>query len=385
MSDDGLAPSARAVFDAAPCGLLRTDAQGLVLRANETFCRWVGHAEQELVDRRTLQDLLTVGGRIFHQTHWAPLLQMQGSVSEVKLEIVHRGGTTIPMVMNAIRRAENGRIVHDVSSYVARDRDKYERELVSSRKRLEVLVSETERLHEQAKVRATFAEQMMGIVSHDLRNPLSTVQLGAGVLSQDGLTTEQSRTVERIVRAADRAQRLIADLLDFTRARLGEGLVVERKPVDVHALVSDAVDELALAFPQRTLRCVASGEGSAELDADRIAQLVGNLVANAIAYGDPKEAVVVMSSIDGPLCLVAVHNGGPPIPTDLLPSLFTPMTRGTSEGSSARSVGLGLFIVSEIARAHGGTVHVVSSAGRGTTFTARLPRASSGEPVPGWT
>lgn len=370
---DVLAHDARIVFDAAPCGLLRTDAQGRLLRANQLFCKWVGATEAELKQRK-LQDLLNIGGRIFHQTHWAPLLAMQGSVSEVKLELIHRDGSSIPMILNAIRRSEAGRVVHDIATYVAQDRDKYERELLTSRKKLETLVAETKLLHQQARDRAVDAEQMMGIVSHDLRSPLSTVQLSLDLLKLRGVGGEHAPTLERIARAVDRAQRLIRDLLDFTSARLGSGLTVARRPADLHRVVSEAVDELAGAFPQRGLRHRQHGGGEANIDAHRLAQLVSNLVSNAMAYGDPAFHVTVTSSGDGPSCAVAVHNHGAPIPDALLPSLFAPMSRGTDVGASARSVGLGLFIVSEIARAHGGTVSVTSSAIEGTTFTARLPR-----------
>ena len=174
-SGNAPSPETQALFEEAACGLLQTDASGLVLRVNRTFCNWVGYAAGELVGRRKVQDLLTVGGRIFHQTHWAPLLQMQGSISEVKLAVVHRDGQSIPMLMNAIRRERDGSPVHEIATFVVRDRDKYERELLQSRKQLEVLVAEASRLHADAKDRALFAEQMVGIVSHDLRNPLSSI------------------------------------------------------------------------------------------------------------------------------------------------------------------------------------------------------------------
>src|SRR5688572_29952874 len=139
--------------DSAACGLLQTSDDGTIIRVNRRFCEWVGRSASELVGVR-FQDLLTMGGRIFHQTHWAPLLRMQQSISEVKLDVVHRDGTSVPMVLNAFRHEEEGGVmVHELAAFVARDRDKYERELVLSRKRLE-------ELHEEAKDRALFAEQM---------------------------------------------------------------------------------------------------------------------------------------------------------------------------------------------------------------------------------
>jgi sigma-B regulation protein RsbU (phosphoserine phosphatase) len=172
-------PSSRStLFDDAACGLARTTAEGFFLRANQTFCEWIGYRPEELVANLKLQDLLSVGGRIFHQTHWAPLLQLQGSVSEVKLELIERSGRPVPMVMNAVRRERDGRMIHDIAVYVARDRDSYERELVLSRRNMEAMAQEARRLHAEAKDRALFAEQMIGIVSHDLRTRFRSFRWG---------------------------------------------------------------------------------------------------------------------------------------------------------------------------------------------------------------
>jgi len=374
VATKGLSPETLAALDQAACGLLQTDSNGLLLRANRTFCNWVGYAPQDLVGQLRIQDLLTMGGRIFHQTHWAPLLQIQGSVSEVKLEILHRNGQPVPMMMNAIRHQSDGEIVHELATYVARDRDTYERELVHARKRLEVLVADATRMQEAARDRALFAEQMVGIVSHDLRNPLSTIQMGATLLTRGDVTPNQLSVLGRISRAADRATRLIADLLDFTQARLGSGLAVSPKPIDLHEVISQNLDELAQAFPGRKLQHQRIGEGACMADADRLAQLVGNLVGNAMSYGRADAPVTVTSSVTSGSFTIEVHNEGPVIPAEMHARLFKPMARGEGELHAGRSVGLGLFIVSEIAKAHGGQVSVESAPDRGTKFSATFPR-----------
>jgi phosphoserine phosphatase RsbU/P len=358
----------------AACGLLQTSDDGTFLRVNRTFCNWLARPASELIGQRRFQDLLSVGGRIFHQTHWTPLLQMQGSISEVKLDVVHRDGSTIPMVVNAIRHEQDGVVVHEIAAYVARDRDKYERELVQSRKRLESAIAEATRLQAEAKDRALFAEQMIGIVSHDLRNPLSAVGMGVAVLTGSELSASQQRVVNRIARATERATRLIADLLDFTQARLGKGIAVTLAPIDLHDLIAETVDELASISSGRVVRHVRCGEGMCWADGARLAQLVGNLVSNALAYGVPAVPVTVTSSVSGSTCSIAVHNGGPPIPEHARARLFEPMTRGSDTSTGHRSVGLGLYIVREIAKAHGGQTRVASSAHEGTTFTVEFPR-----------
>lgn len=363
------------LLDETACGLLRTSEDGKFLRVNRLFSSWVGHAAEALVGKRRFQDLLTMGGRIFHQTHWSPLLRMQGSVSEVKFEVLHADGSAIPMVLNAVRRVDGGEVVHDIAAFVARDRDAYERELVQARKRLEKVVAEKTRLEAEAKDRALFAEQMIGIVSHDLRNPLSSIALGTAVLSRGEATEGQKRTLNRIIRSTERATRLIGDLLDFTQARLGGGLSVTLDSVDLHQAVAHAVDELAAIYPGRVLKHERSGAGGCAADANRVAQLVGNLVSNAMAYGAPDTAVTITSRIDEAACSIAVHNHGQPIPEEVASRIFQPMTRGEHAQNTQRSVGLGLFIVREIARAHHGDAHVSSSVEGGTTFTIEFPRA----------
>ncbi|HVV81578.1 MAG TPA: HAMP domain-containing sensor histidine kinase [Kofleriaceae bacterium] len=364
----------QAVLDAAPCGLAQLTDDAGFRQVNRVFCAWVGLTADELIGHRRLPDLLTVGGRIFYQTHWAPLLRMQGSIAEVKVELVHRDGSTLPVVLNAVRREEGGVVVHQLAGFVARDRDRYEQELLRARRRLEESVAEISRLHAEVHDRAVLAEQMIGIVSHDLRNPMSTLCMGAAVLAGGELNASQRRVVGQMARATDHATRLIADLLDFTQARLGSGLATEAAEVDIHAVVADALEDLRLAHPERAVAHTASGCGTCTADANRIAQLLGNLVANAVAYGHPEVPITVTTRVTDDACEISVHNGGPPIPADVQARLFQPMTRGTRAGSRARSVGLGLFIVHEIVRAHGGTTSVRSTADEGTTFRAVFPR-----------
>ena len=364
---------ALALLDSAACGLLQTADDGTLLRVNRTFCAWVGHDAAALIGRR-LQDLLTVGGRIFHQTHWAPLLRMQGSVSEVKLELVHRDGTRIPMMLNAVRHDQDGVVVHEVAAFVARDRDRFEQELVRARGRLEELVAVTQQLEARAVDRALLAEQLIGVVSHDLRNPLSTIAMAAAILRGGELPPKQRAMVERISRATDRANRLIADLLDFTRIRLGSLLSLEVSALDLHATVADSLDELRRAYPASTLGHVATGDGACHADGNRLAQLLGNLVSNAVAYGQARAPITITSRVGEGSFAIAVHNTGTPIAIAVQAAIFEPMTRGTSAPGQTGSLGLGLFIVREIARAHGGRVEVRSATGDGTTFEVVCPR-----------
>ncbi|HAL67510.1 MAG TPA: PAS domain-containing sensor histidine kinase, partial [Pseudomonas sp.] len=129
MTGAGEIPAVESLFEGAPCGLVVTTETGMIVKANQTFCKWLGYAPQDLTQCR-FQDLLTMGGRIFHQTHWAPLMKMQGSVAEVKLEVRHRTGHVITMLLNGVRRQYAHGVFHELALFGTIERDRYERELL---------------------------------------------------------------------------------------------------------------------------------------------------------------------------------------------------------------------------------------------------------------
>lgn len=497
-------PSTEELYEDAACGLLLTEVNGTIIRSNRTICAWLGRPSAEIIGVR-FQSLLSVGGRIFHQTHWAPLLQMQGSLAEVKLELLHGDGRKLPMVLNAQVRRINDAEFHELALFSARDRHKYEEELLLARKRAEehlrreqqsqqdlaeararlelalaaaqlsqwsidlpdrvrrfspdvalllgysdvrsvdtaefvsrihpedrdrenaelaafldggvdrlrivfrligvdgelrwvaqwgrmrfddsgaptafvgVLqdVSDAHRLRALAEDRALLAEQTLGIVGHDLRNPLFSIQMSADTLARRPADFAQQQAIAaRIKSSTQRAKRLIGDLLDLTQARNGRLLPVKKTSVDLHSVVREVVSELSVAFKTDLLRLQVEGDGGAVVDADRVAQAVGNLIANALTYGTKDRPIIVTSTGLPDRFSISVNNEGRPISPDLLPRIFEPLTRGVDPGQH-RSVGLGLFIVREIAHAHGGGVECRSDA-EGTLFIISLPRVIAG-------
>ncbi|WNG37173.1 PAS domain S-box protein [Archangium violaceum] len=235
------------------------------------------------------------------------------------------------------------------------------------------LALENARLYGAALERVELEQHLAGIVSHDLSTPIHAIGLGAEMLLKDKeLTPNQRRTLERIHSSSERARRMTRDLLDFTSARLGGRLRIYPKPLNLHELARGAVEELATANPQRTLERVHTGDGAGVWDADRLTQLLTNLVNNALTYSPPEAPVLVETRGEDESVLLRVK-GGRPIPAHLLPRLFQPLERG-QQSSGGRSIGLGLFIVDHIVRAHGGSVSVHSTEEEGTTVTVRLPR-----------
>jgi PAS domain S-box-containing protein len=240
-------------------------------------------------------------------------------------------------------------------------------------------IDDSRRVIEDLHRRAEFEQYLAGIVSHDLRNPLGAILIGAaGLLKMPELREPATRIARRIQAATLRASRMIDDLLDFTQARLGGGIRVERKLSDLYAVTSNALDEVQGANPDRELDLSSMGDTRGEWDGDRLAQVVTNLATNALRYSPPQTPVDVRVAGDNGLVVLSIHNEGPPIPPERLGAIFEPLQRATDSISrEARSVGLGLYIVHAIVRAHGGTVSVVSREGQGTTFTVRLPKSAS--------
>lgn len=226
-----------------------------------------------------------------------------------------------------------------------------------------------------AEHRGVFAERMLGVVSHDLRTPLLAISMAAGLLGRRQQSAENLELLEHITRCAARAQRLVDDLLDFTVIRSGRGLSIQPVPLDLREAVAGSLEELRLTFPQRQLAYEHAGEGCVVVDKDRLYQVIGNLVSNAVAYGDRHSVVTVASRIDDAVAVISVHNLGPVIPAGLLKQLFDPMVRGRQQHPAFHNnAGLGLFIVRQIARAHGGDVKVISTEREGTTFTVTFAR-----------
>jgi signal transduction histidine kinase len=220
-----------------------------------------------------------------------------------------------------------------------------------------------------------FRDQFIGILSHDLRTPLSAISVGAPLLAApEDNPQRRSRVVARIINSAQRMERMIGDLLDLTRARLGGAIPLTRRPADLQQICEEALIEIRAGQPDAVVRFEGTGDLRGEWDADRLAQVVSNLVGNAIQHGGGTP-VTLTGHEDEHSVTLAVNNGGAPIPHDMLPFAFEPLAR--SHGKRARgSIGLGLFIARAIVSAHGGDIQVRSSSDAGTTLTVKLPKAS---------
>jgi PAS domain S-box-containing protein len=239
-------------------------------------------------------------------------------------------------------------------------------------------VTELKQAEDELRRSLEFQEQVMGILGHDLRTPLSVISTSAALMLRSGeLPQRELRLTGRIAEGAERMARMISDLLDYSRAR-GPGIPVHHQPLNLRHLARHAIEELGVAYPARVVRLSADEDTQGLWDGDRLSQVMGNLLGNALRYSPEDSPVDVQVRDAGESVALAVHNLGSPIPHDHLATLFDPFRRGPGAHRSPEGLGLGLFIVREIVRAHGGTVHVTSSEAAGTTFTLHLPRRPPG-------
>ena len=224
-------------------------------------------------------------------------------------------------------------------------------------------------------------QMFLAILGHDLRSPLNSMVLSAQLLSLEGkLDAESSRLVSQISTGAGVMTRMISDLLDFTGTGLGAARPVAPSAMDAGEPCREVVDEVRAANPTRTVNWKPEGDLTGTWDAARLRQVVSNLLGNAIQHGGADGPVGLAARADNGDVVLAVHNGGPPIPAEALGTIFEPLVRGAAleapEQRRPGSIGLGLYIAREVVAAHGGTIDVKSSADAGTTFSVRLPRTA---------
>jgi signal transduction histidine kinase len=224
---------------------------------------------------------------------------------------------------------------------------------------------------------ARYRDRFLGMLGHDLRNPLNSILLGAVALSEaPDLSDRQRKTVERILGSVRRLDGMVGDILDFARGRLGSPMPIALMPINLGSALREIVEEVQSTNPGFIIDLRVNGELGGHWDPERLKQAVSNLLLNAIQHGSGNR-VALTATGDEEAVVLEVHNDGPPIPREMLGTIFDPLVHGRNPDQNRTGLGLGLFIVNEIVSAHRGTIAVTSSAQAGTTFSVRLPRHPS--------
>jgi phosphoserine phosphatase RsbU/P len=371
MSELGPIDEYRDLFENAPCGYLTIGSDGRITKVNATLTAWTGFEADKFIGRR-LHQFLNMAGRIYYETHIAPLLRMQGFFNEFALDFETAAGERLPVIANAAeRRDADGALLFTVVVVIkATDRRRYERQLVDSRSDLQKGLA-TER--ETAELR----EQFIAVLGHDLRNPLAAISAGARILQRSGALRDHKelRVLDMINTTVTRMSDLIDNVLDFARGRLGGGITLSRdanRPLE--PVLEQVVDELRTASARRVIETSFEITEPVNCDRTRIGQLVSNLIGNALTHGAPDQPVRVGAKTEGGEFVLWVANAGEPIPAAAMEKLFEPFFRGNVR-DSRQGLGLGLHIASQIAQAHGGRIDVTSTPDE-TRFVFTMPLTS---------
>lgn len=368
MSGDPALEDLEDLYETAPCGYLSTSPDGKIVKINRTLADWLGSSAKELLGR-SIHDILGFGGRIAWETHIAPLLRLQGHVHEIALDLVTAKGDKIPTIANAAeKRGSDGQhLFTRLTMFKAIDRRTYERSLLEAQLRAE---AESKAQQETAVVR----EQFIAVLGHDLRNPLAAIAAGGRMLQRNEQLSERGQTVlSEIEKSLARASALVDDTLDLARGTLGSGIVIGRdSKAPLTPVLEQVIAEIRAIAPEHSINVLIAIDEPICCDRPRIGQLVSNLLANAVTHGSPNHPLRFEAKTNEKEFVLSVANAGKPIPPETRNRLFQPFFRGEFRPNQ-NGLGLGLFIASEIAKAHNGTLGA-SSTLEETRFTFRMPR-----------
>jgi PAS domain S-box-containing protein len=371
--------TAAELFEHAPCGYLFVRPDGTIARVNQTFLAMTGHDRAALLAGSRFRDLLTVPGKVFYDTHFGPLLRMQGAVKEVAFDVARPGREPLPVIVNAVERAAGGRApaVTRVTVFDATDRRRYERELLEARRRAERAVETERAAREEAERANRVKDEFLAQVSHELRTPLNAILGWAEILRQmvgdDPEVHEGLSVIERNTRVQ---VQLVEDLLDMGRIASGK-MRLDVQRVDLASAVEAALETARPAADAKAIRLQKVLDPGVTVSGDpgRLQQVFWNLLANAIKF-TPKGGFVrvVMERVNSHV-EVSVVDSGQGMKPEFVAHAFERFRQSDSAGARRTGgLGLGLSIVRNLVEMHGGTVTASSEGeGRGSTFVVHLP------------
>lgn len=378
------------LYDGAPSGYLSTLPDGTILKVNRTFLEWTGYAREELLYAKRLQDLMTVPSRIFHETHYAPLLRMQAFVNELAFDLVRRDGSVFPVLLNSRQRrdASDQPVLNRTTVFDATDRRRYERELLIARRRAE----------EAAKSKSDY----LAMVSHEVRTPLTAMLSAVRLLESTDPSPRQERFLRILRSSTENLVSLVSDLLDLSKFEAGR-FTLEERPMAVRPMVESLVQALASRAEEKgiELRVEVDPDVPESVLADpaKLGQVLTNLVGNAIKFTEKGWVALEVrspgtrgagaatdasgrtdpgspspeSGDDRAAIRFIVRDTGIGIPAEHLAHIFDAFTQaGGDIGFKYGGTGLGLAISRRIVEMYGSTISVQSATDAGTTFTFDL-------------
>jgi signal transduction histidine kinase len=346
---------------------------GVIGKVNQTFVEWSGFPRSDLVGRRRFLDLLPAGGRIYYETHFEPLLRMQGQVREIAFDLTRPGDERWPVLVNATRRSyPNVGGITRITVFDATDRRRYEREILAARRRAEEAA--------QAK------SDLVAALSHDVRSPLTAIATAITLLENSSPTEQQAKYIRVLRSSTQHALTLVTNLLDLGRLESGRTLLREER-FSIRELAREMAATTNASAVQKpdlevTTRVADSVPDDLVGDRAKIGQVLANLMSNAVKFTSRGFVSLIVelrdANRDTATLDIAVSDSGIGIPADRLPHIFDEYTQANAQiETTYGGTGLGLAICQKILRLYGSQLSVVSTEGQGTTFsfTLRLKRA----------
>lgn len=355
------------LLNRAPCGFLTFDDEGTVILANALLAELLGYEQDELRGRH-VETLLSVGGRIFYQTHFFPLLKLHGKAEEIYLSLRGKSGDDVPVLVNAARVEDDGRFTNSCVFIPMRQRSRYEDEILKAKKAAE----EANRLK----------DDFLATVSHELRTPMTAMLGWVHMLRRGQLNEGQAeRALEIIERNAQTQAQLVEDLLDVSRIISGKMRfnAKDLSPVSFIETAIESVRPAAEAKGVELLQLLDPESGLISGDAMRLQQVVWNLLSNAVKFTPKGGRVQVGLERVGSQVVIIVSDTGKGISPEFLPYVFERFRQADQTSKRDHGgLGLGLAIVRHLVEMHGGEVRAHSHGeGRGATFTVLLPAIAS--------
>ena len=378
MRDEVLQETVEDLYDHAPCGYLSTLPDGTIVRVNQTLLDWTGYTREFLLAGTRVQSLLTIGSRIYYETHYAPLLQMQGKANEIALELVARDRRVMPVLVNSIQRKDAGGApaFNRITVFDATDRRRYERELLVARRRAEQVARDK--------------ADLLSMLSHDIRNPLQAVIGVSHLLDRGELTEAQRRLVRMVTSSSESMLALLNRVLELSKVE-SSGFALIETPFSVAAGVRDVVSAFAVKGEEKGVPVVCAVDDAvpASVVGDPVAlkQVLSNLVGNAVKFTEAGAVTVCVdvreAATDAVTLAFAVSDTGIGIPPERVDQIFNEFTQATPE-TAVRfgGSGLGLAITRKLLALYGSSVQVSSTPGEGSTFSFTLRLAVTSTPAP---
>lgn len=356
--------SAEELFEEAPCGYLSALPDGTIFKANKTFLRWLGYEKDDLIGKKTFQQLLSIGGQMFYETHHAPLVKMQGFVSEINYEIVRKDGTRLPILVNEVQKKndEGKPLFHWITVFDYSDRKKYENELLLAKKKAEAAM----------EAKALF----LSTVTHEIRTPIHVVMAISDLLGKSNIDSYQAELISTLNFSAENLLHLVNDILDLSKIEAGR-IKLEEQPFDLRILAQNIVNSLKPTAQKKGIELILeySGDLKQSLLGDylKIGRVITNMIGNAIKFtdqGNVRLKIATQPTPDEKIAVnFAVSDTGIGIPEEKQAAIFEAFEQADdSVNNHFGGTGLGLSICKKILELYGTELFVKSKVNKGSTF-----------------